>query len=76
MSSLDAAIASAKNEVICASEFEAHLKYSYDVIKTVMLIPSKDLLDYRFVKQHFIIFYYLVYLLLYCLFVFFYLLYF
>lgn len=43
----DEAITSAKNEVICASESEAHLKCYHNLIKIVMLIPSKDLLDDR-----------------------------
>lgn len=38
------AITLAKNEVICASESKAHLKYYYDVIKIVVLIPKIYLL--------------------------------
>lgn len=46
------AIALAKNEIICLSEFEAYLKYYYSIIKKVMLVPRKYLLDDRFVKDH------------------------
>lgn len=52
MSCGDEAVALAKNEVICVSKI-----LLYNVIKIVMLIPSKDLLDDRFVKQHNIIYY-------------------
>lgn len=57
MSYGDEVTALAKNEVLCISEIEAHVKYYYNIIKIVMLIPSKDLLDDMFVNQHNIIYY-------------------
>lgn len=61
MSCGDEAIALAKNEIICVSEFEAYLKYYYYFFNYVMLIPSKYLLDDRFIEDHIYIIYYIFY---------------